>query len=451
MFQFGEFELDLDRYELRRGGVVVKAEPRILEVLNYLIAQRERVVPKEELLDTIWKDVHVSESALTTTIRDARRALNDSPTEPQWIRTIYGRGFRFVGTVRNDRSGGGVAPVAASAPAPAPQLEVEPEPRSVAVLPFTDLSAGHDQSHFCDGLAEELINTLARIQELRVISRATAFDFRSDDDVRALGRKLGVRHILRGSVRKSDQQLRITVHLVDTASGHHVWSEKYDRLVGDIFAVQEEIAEKTVRVLVGVLADRTRVALRSTPVRIDAYEFHLKGRTYLRDATPESFEAAVGMFELSIDFDPDYAPAHAGLADALAELFTIRGDEKLRQRAAEHARRAVDLAPDLAETHISRGHVLLVEERYGEAAKELDLAVSINPRSAEALYRYGHVRVREGKLAEAAELFEKAARLQPADLRPTLQLAWIYRTLGRPAAADDAESRTNVLNALRAG
>ncbi|HEX7831940.1 MAG TPA: winged helix-turn-helix domain-containing protein [Thermoanaerobaculia bacterium] len=446
MFRFGEFELDLDRYELRRGGEVVKAEPRILEVLNYLITQRERVVTKEELLDTIWKDVHVSESALTTTIRDARRALNDSPTEPLWIRTIYGRGFRFVGTVSND------APVVATpAPAPVavPVLADPPPAKSIAVLPFTDLSANHDQGHFCDGMAEELINTLTRIQELRVISRATAFDFRSDDDVRDLGRKLGVRHVLRGSVRKADDRLRITVHLVDTQTGHHVWSEKYDRQVGDIFAVQEEIAEKTARVLLGVFAERNRAAFRSTPVRIDAYEFHLKGRTYLSEATPESFDAAVGMFELTIDFDPDYAPAHAGLADALAELFSIRGDEALRKRAGEHARRAVDLAPELAETHISRGHVLTVEERYDDAAKELDLAISINPRSAEGHYRYGHVRVREGKLDAAAEMFEQAARLQPADFRPTLQLAWIYRALGREREAAEAESRMQVLRALR--
>ena len=440
MFRFGEFELDLDRYELRRAGDVVKAEPRVLEVLNYLIERRDRVVPKEELLDTLWADVHVSDSALTTAIRDARRALADSPTDPRWIRTIYGRGFRFVGHVESN-----AAPALAPAPVAAPTQPADD--KSLAVLPFTDLSAAHDQRHFCEGIAEELINTLTRLREVRVVSRATAFDFREDDDVRLLGTKLGVRHVLRGSVRKSDERLRITVHLVDTKKGHHVWSEKYDREVGDIFALQEEIADKTARVLLGVMVDSN--ALRSTPVRIDAYEFHLKGRTYLSEATPESFDAAVGMFELTIDFDPDYAPAHAGLADALAELFTIRGDEALRKRAGEHARRAVDLAPELAETHISRGHVLTVEERYDEAAKELDLAISINPRSSEAHYRYGHVRVREGKLDAAAEMFEQAARLQPADFRPTLQLAWIYRALGREREAAEAESRMQVLRALR--
>src|SRR5687768_1739512 len=182
MFRFGDFELDLDRYELRRGGEVVKTEPRVLEVLNFLIEHRARVVPKEELLDTIWRDVHVSESAMTTAIRDARRALGDSSADPRWIRTVYGRGFRFVGEIALTP----VAPPVAPSPAPPPKATPASTRKSIAVLPFADLSPAHDQGHFCDGLAEELINTLTRIHELRVISRAMAFDFRSDDDLRAL-------------------------------------------------------------------------------------------------------------------------------------------------------------------------------------------------------------------------------------------------------------------------
>lgn len=435
MFRFGEFELNLDRYELKNGASPVKAEPRVLEVLNYLIEHRDRVVPKEELLDKLWPDVHVSESALTTAIRDARRALNDSPTDPRWIRTVYGRGFRFVGNL--------------GAPAAAAPVAATPDSKSIAVLPFTDLSPAHDQRHFCDGIAEELINTLTRIQEIRVVSRATAFDFREDDDVRDLGTKLGVGHVLRGSVRKSEDRMRITVHLVDTVKGHHVWSEKYDRQLGDIFALQEEIANKTARVLLGVMVDRQRDVLRSTPVRIDAYEFHLRGRTYLSEATPESFDAAVGMFELAIDFDAEYAPAHAGLADALAELYVIRTDAGLLKRAENASQRAVELAPGIAETHISRGHVLIAEERFGEAASELQIAIDINPRSAEAYYRLGHLRVREAKLGEAAEMFDRASSLEPADFRPPLQLVWIYKALGREAESREAEARTAALRAIR--
>jgi TolB-like protein len=376
MFRFGEFELDLDRYELRRSGEVVKTEPRVLEVLNYLIKERERVVPKEELHDSIWRDVHVSESALTTTIRDARRAIGDSSADARWIRTIYGRGFRFVGDVIavDDR----VEPAPAIAATPSVSRR-----KSIAVLPFADLSPARDQSHFCDGIAEELINTLTRIPELRVVSRAAAFDHRSDD-LRNLGRTLDVDHVLRGSVRKDGLRLRISVHLVDVHSGHHIWSEKYDRTVGDIFALQEEIAENTTRVLLGVLSDRNRSAIKSTPVRLDAYEFYLKGRTYLSQKTKSALEAAIGMFEIALEFDAEYAPAFAGLADALGEMYSSSKEPSLLARADSMSRRAVELAPNLAESHICRGHLLLLQDRHRDAAAELELALHISPGSSDA-------------------------------------------------------------------
>ncbi|HYI08767.1 MAG TPA: winged helix-turn-helix domain-containing protein [Thermoanaerobaculia bacterium] len=374
MFRFGEFELDMGRYELRRRGEVVKTEPRVLKVLDYLIERRDRVVPKEELLDSIWRDVHVSESALTTTIRDVRRALDDSPGDPQWIRTVYGRGFRFVGDVIKST-------------APAPPQPSKSTRKSIAVLPFADLSPDGDQRHFCDGMAEELINTLTRIDELRVVSRNAAFDLRSDDDIRLLGEKLGVDHVLRGSVRKDGDRLRISVHLVDVHSGGHVWSEKYDRQMGDIFALQEEIAENTARVLLGVLSERNRAAIKSTPVRLDAYEFYLKGRTYLSQKSDAGLEAAIGMFEIALEFDPDYAPAYAGLADALAETFSRNGDEQLLGRADAASQRAVELAPHLAETHLCRGHVLALQKRFRDASAELEIALSISPGSSEAQAR----------------------------------------------------------------
>jgi adenylate cyclase len=182
------------------------------------------------------------------------------------------------------------------------------------------------------------------------------------------------------------------VHLVDVRSGHHIWSEKYDRTVGAIFALQEEIAENTARVLLGVLSDRNRNAIKSTPVRLDAYEFYLKGRTYLSHKTPASLEAAVGMFEIALEFDGDYAPAFAGLADALSEMHGGRGDSSLLARADAASRKAVELAPHLAESHICRGHLLTVEKRYREATAELELALRISPGSADAKERLDSVR-----------------------------------------------------------
>jgi TolB-like protein len=375
MYRFGDFELDLDRYELRRGGEVVKTEPRVLEVLNFLIEHRARVVPKEELLDTIWRDVHVSESAMTTAIRDIRRALADSSAEPRWIRTVYGRGFRFVGTI---------AEVPVATPPPPPKPAPASQRKSIAVLPFTDLSPARDQGHFCDGVAEELINTLTRIHELRVISRAMAFDFRADEDIRALGEKLGVEHVLRGSVRKDGERLRISVHLVDVRTGHHVLSEKYDRQSGDIFALQEEIAEHTTRALLGVLTEHHRNAIKSTPVRLDAYEFYVNGHSYLAQKTANALDSAVRMFETALEFDRDYALAYSGLADALVAKYAQNNNDTLLQRADAASRRAVELAPQLAETHLCRGHVLSLMKRYPEASAELEMALSISPGGAEA-------------------------------------------------------------------
>jgi TolB-like protein len=382
MFRFGDFELDLDRYELRRGRAVVKSEPRVLEVLNFLIEQRARVVPKEELLDTIWREVHVSESALTTAIRDARRALGDSSADPKWIRTVYGRGFRFVGDIETTPPTASVS----SAPPPARSQPQASTRKSMAVLPLADLSPKRDQGHLCDGVAEELINTLTRIPELRVISRAAAFDYQADDDLLALGVKLGVEYLLRGSVRSDGggERLRISVHLVDVRNGHHLWSEKYDHPGGEIFTLQEEIAASTARVLLGVLSERVRKAIQSRPVRLDAYEFYLKGHSYLDQRTPEALDAAARMFEIAVDFDRDYALAYAGLADALAQSYEKSEDAALLQRADVASARAIDLAPQLAETHLCRARVLALLKRYAEASGELEIALSISPGGAEA-------------------------------------------------------------------
>lgn len=386
MFRFGDFELDLDRYELRRGGEVVKTEPRVLEVLNFLIEHRARVVPKEELLDTIWRDVHVSESAMTTAIRDARRALGDSSADPRWIRTVYGRGFRFVGEITQ-------APVAPSPPPP-PKPTPASTRKSIAVLPFADLSPAKDQGHFCEGLAEELINTLTRIHELRVISRAMAFDVRADDDLPALGKKLGVEHVLRGSVRKDGERLRISVHLLDVRTGDHVLSEKFDRQAGDIFALQEEIAEHATRALLGVLTEHHRNAIKSTPVRLDAYEFYVNGHGYLTQKTATSLDSAIRMFETALEFDRDYALAYSGLADALVAKHALNNNATYLQRADAASRRAVELAPQLAETHLCRGHVLSLLKRYAESSAELEIALSISPGGAEAAERLRELELR---------------------------------------------------------
>lgn len=284
-YRFGDFELWRERYELRRGAAPVALEPRVFEVLAYLVHHRDRVVPKSELLASLWPGQYVSDSALTRTIGEARRALRHE----EWIKTVYGRGFAFT------------APVVEVA---ADRTEAEslrhrtqplrPALPSVAVLPFADLSAARDQGYFCDGLAEELIGALTGIDGLAVGSRTASFQFRgAGADVRAIAQRLNVAAVLEGSVRKEGRRLRISVQLINAADNYHLWAAVFDRRVDDVFAIQAEVAAETVRALRVVLTDRETLALRSAlQAEAGAYDYYLRARQLCGRPTGRTLEAA---------------------------------------------------------------------------------------------------------------------------------------------------------------
>ena len=315
-YRFGAFELCPERYELRRGHAPVSLEPRVLEVLAYLVSHRHRVVPKHELLDQLWPGRAVSEAALTRTIREARRALRTSRQRGSWIKTVYGRGFRFVGPVADGTPEPELSPATATPALP-----------SVAVLPFADGSPAHDQGYFCEGLADELIDALTRIDGLRVAARSSSFQYRSRPvDAREAGRRMNVATILDGSVRKDGGRLRIGVQLVNVADNYNLWAAVFDRRATDVFAVQQEIAENTARALRVVLSDRERLALRSAPrAGLPAYEHYLRGRQLAARPVCRKLEAARQLFRRAIELDPAYAPAHAGLADCCGLLHALFG------------------------------------------------------------------------------------------------------------------------------
>ena len=263
MIRFAGYDLDFDRHSLSRGGQELHVEPKVLSVLSYLVRNRDRVVPKEELLDKVWEERHVSESALTRVIRDLRRALDDSSAEPRFIRTIYGKGFVFIAPIEQ-------AMHPAEAPAGRP---------SVAVLPFADLSAERDQGYFCEGLADEIINALTKVAGLHVLSRKSSSEVGPSTDPGAVGRRLGGAHVLHGSVRKSGARMRVSVHLVEVSTGRNLWSDRYDRDAGDIFAVQEDIAERSATALLGVLGEGEQAAIHRRPrAELEAWELYLKGQ-----------------------------------------------------------------------------------------------------------------------------------------------------------------------------
>ncbi|MFP5247779.1 MAG: winged helix-turn-helix domain-containing protein, partial [Thermoanaerobaculia bacterium] len=427
LLRFADYELDSDRHLLTRRGRELRAEPKVLSVLSYLVRHRDRVVPKEELLDELWEERYVSESALTRVIRDLRRLLEDSSTEPRFIRTIYGKGFLFVAEVESAEI-------------------VEKTRASIAVLPFADLSAEHDQGWFCEGLADEIINALTKVASLDVLSRKTSSEASRAD----IGR-LGVAHVLEGSVRKSGMRMRVSVHLVEVASGRTLWSERYDRDAADFFAVQEDIAERAATALVGVLGEGEQAAIHRGPrAELEAWELYLKGRQLAYQEVRRSLEAARQLFARSVEIQPNFALGWCGMSAAMADLYLYHvRDEVLRDGAEETSRRAVEIDPSLAEAHTARGQALVLRGAFDEAADEFETAIALDPRSFDAHFLYARLLWTHAHSDAALAHLERAAAIRSDDYLTPTMLLQVYYALGRESDRHNAALRTEELTRKR--
>jgi serine/threonine protein kinase/tetratricopeptide (TPR) repeat protein len=309
---------------------------------------------------------------------------------------------------------------------------------SVAVLPFSNLSADPDNEYFTDGLTEELINALVNVEGLRIPARTSVYALKETNlDIQEIGRKLGVDNILEGSVRKAGEQLRISAQLIKVSDGFNLWSETYDREFSDVFVIQDEIAGNIVEALQLTLSPVEQQALRSERTTdFKAYEYYLRGRGHYRRRTRADFESAKEMFSNAIEIDSGYALAWAGLADTYTEFWrNYESTEENLVRAEEASREAVDLDPDLAEAHASRGFAIGQRQLYDEAAEAFRRAMELNPRLFEAYYYYGTVAFAAGRLETAAEMFERATEVAPDEIRALQLLPQIYTRLGREAAA----------------
>jgi TolB-like protein/Tfp pilus assembly protein PilF len=330
--------------------------------------------------------------------------------------------------------------VESRSPAPAAPREDEQPPSSIAVLPFTDMSPTRDQDYLCEGLAEELINSLTRIDGLRIAARSSSFQFRgSAGDIRAVGQQLGVATVVEGSVRKAGDRLRINVQLVDVADGYQRWSERYDRKLEDVFAIQDEIAERVATSLRGVLSLQEKQALHRPETDVETYEYFLRGRQLLYGFSRLGIEAALQMFAQAIERDPDYAPGWAGLAEAHAWLYEwYGGDEKNVEAADRASRRALELAPESAEAHASRGSSLAMSGRYEEASEKFEQALRIDADLYTALYRFARMRFAQGEIERSADLFRRAGEAQREDYQSMILLNQALTMLGREEEARQA-------------
>ncbi len=318
-------------------------------------------------------------------------------------------------------------------------------PSSIAVLPFINLSADPEQEYFCDGISEEIINSLAQLNNLRVIARTSVFSFKGKNiDVREIGKTLNVNTLLEGSVRKSGNRLRIITQLVRVSDGSHLWSNRYDRVLEDVFAIQEDIAENVATSLKGFLTPKEKEAIRRPETNIEAYEYYLKARQLFHSLF---LKEAQGMFEKAIEIDPEYASAYAGLADAHSWLYEWEGSKESDLEAAErNSSKALSLAPGLAESHSSRGFVLSLWAKYDEAENEFKEAIRLNPNFFDAYYFYGRACFADGQIEKSAELFRKAADVRKEDFQSMLLLSQSLGMLGR---SDEREALSEGLRRVR--
>jgi serine/threonine protein kinase/Flp pilus assembly protein TadD len=316
--------------------------------------------------------------------------------------------------------------------------------KSIAVLPFTNMSADAENEYFTDGMAEEIINALSKIQTLRVASRTASFALKGkNEEIAEIGRKLKVSTFLEGSVRKMGNRLRITAQLVNVADGYHLWSERYDREMEDVFAIQDDISQSIVKALRVILSEDEKKAIeKSHTENVKAYEYYLRGRQFF-ELRRKSLEFARQMFKRATDADPEYALAYAGIADCCSLLYIYHDARESNLRQAETASlRALELEPELAEAHLSRAIALWVNKRnFTEAEAAFEKAMRLDPKLFEAPYFYGRACLSQGKFAEAVRLFERASVLRPEDFQTPSFLSQAYKRLGNDADAQIASQR----------
>jgi len=431
LFIFENCALDTSRRELRRGESEVPVEPQVFDLLEYLIRNRERVVSKDDLINSIWHGRAVSDSTLSTRITSARTAIGDNGEEQRLIKTLPRKGVRFVGAVRE-----GLEITAAVQPAtsgtaagqfPRANLDGGKKP-SIAVLPFTNLSDDPQYEYFADGIAEEIITALSRCKGLLVIARSSSFVYRGQSvDIRQIGRELDVRYVLEGSIRRGGTRLRFTAQLIDAASGAQIWADRFDGEMDDVFGLQDLITANVVGAIEPNIefAEIERVKHKSAE-NIDAYDLLLRAKKLEADFTDSSLMTAVKCLEKALAIDPSYAPAMALAAYCYAERRN-QGWSLSPQNIAEAlslVSRAIELGRDDAAVLWMCAYSVWRLELNAPQARELaHRSLVLNPNSAGALSTTAWIETFCGNRSKALELFDSAERLSPRDPR-----AWLAAT-----------------------
>jgi TolB-like protein/Tfp pilus assembly protein PilF len=401
----GSWIVDPSLNSMSSEGRTVRLEPKVMEVLVCFAQHPGETLSKEQLFQAVWPNVIVTEDVLRRCIGELRRAFDDDARSPQVIETVAKRGYRLVAPV---------SALASAAPAVPPESAVTD---SIVVLPFINMSADPENEYFADGITEEIIDAVTQVPGLHVVARSSAFSFKGKHiDLRIVGEQLKVRTVLEGSVRRAESRLRITAQLVSTADGYHLWSERYEREMKDVFAIQEEIAQ--------AIAQRLKITFPwsggplvkiSTP-NLEAYESYLKGQALLYKRG-SAIPRALTCCRRAVELDPNYALAWAALANCYTLLcwYGAAAPQGFMPKATEAARRAVALEPSLAEAHCALAVTsFMYTWDRAEAEREFARAIQLNPKDIQTLTWYGfYLQFSEGRLTEGMEQGKLALASDP--------------------------------------
>jgi adenylate cyclase len=433
-YRFEEFAFDTDRRELHRGAEVVSITPQVFDLLEYLIRNRERVVSKDDLINAVWDGRIVSDAALTTRMNAVRAAIGDTGEEQRFIKTLPRKGFRFVGQVREAREVAGLNP--GDAPESALAL---PDKPSIAVLPFENMSDDPEQQYFADGMVEEIITALSRFKWLFVIARNSSFTFKGKAvDIKEVGRRLGVRYVLEGSVRKASGKVRIAGQLLDAMTGAHIWADRFERDLTDIFALQDEVTVAVVSAIQPkLLQTEIAMATRRRPENLSAYDFYLRALQQFYLSTREGLAEAIRLAYRALELDPRFGLVAALAANCHTQnvLWDYSADPQFDRKEAVRLLRS-SLSMDDSDPEIlamaSLVSAFMVSDRENEM-EMADRAVALNPNSYRVWLNRGWVYRVAGLPEEAIRSFERALRTSPLDpelCQPFAGMAYALIELG---------------------
>lgn len=486
VYEFGEFQIDAVKRRLqKRDGSHVALTPRVFDTLLYLVEHPGALLERDQLLDAVWPDAVVEENNITQNISTLRRVLGDSLGSNRFIVTVPGRGYRFVAEVRNREHAGGaalnptsaaqetgkvepsiqmpperpprrshVSPVALAAGVAlalvllalffwpraaqtharstvAPHAPLPVSEKSVAVLPFANLSGDAENAYFADGIKDEILARLSKVAALKVISRTSTEKYKNaPDNLREIALQLAVAHILEGSVQKSGDTVRVTVQLIHAPTDTHLWAETYDRKLTDMFQVETEIAQRIATALQATLTGSETRAVSARPTtNVEAYEAYLKGRYFWNKRTIEGYKQAADYLSRAVELDPGYAPAWVGLSDALLFLGGERvpGHADLQARGRAALDKALALDESLGEAHASIGLLAMnFEWNWARAEQEFKRAIELNPNYATAHQWYGEFLADMGRADEGIREINRARELDPLSVIINSDMAKVF-------------------------